>query len=191
MAAHFSPSKFFVFYQLKRHLVMLLSISIMALLVPLTPAQADENRSESFTSRFEVLTETNLGEYVSGISQRYYEQVALLRQYFQLYQQRRDPRGFNVWHLRGFTPAFSQLNAQHQLIAANNESFLADRPEQALTSIFAELKDVSVNLMVAFRDNDPEAFKTANTTVKNHNEQINSLLAKYQREHEMQELSLD
>lgn len=164
---------------------------LFAMLVPLPSVQANEETAESFVTEFTVLNEDNLAEYVSRMAQRYYEQVEILGKYFQLYQQKRDPRGFNVWHLRGFSPNFNALNDENQLIAKANEAFLAERPEKVLTTTFAELRDVSVNLMVAFRDNDPEAFKLANAKVKEHNEQIATLLRAHNSDKEIRDLSLN
>jgi len=164
---------------------------MLSLLVSIHSVQADEKKAASFASEFEALTEDNLPQYVSQMSQRYYNQVELLKKYFDLYQQRNDPRGFNVWHLRGFSPNFSMLDAENQLVAGANEEFLSERPEKALTTIFAELKDVSVNLMLAFRDNDPQAFKAANAKVEDHSAQIAALLKAHGLDKEIREISLN
>lgn len=164
---------------------------MVSLLVSIHSVHADEENMESFASEFEVLTQNNLPQYVSQMSQRYYNQVELLGKYFELYQQRNDPRGFNVWHLRGFSPNFSMLNTENQLVAVANQKFLEERPEKALTTIFAELKEVSVNLMLAFRDNDPQAFKTANAMVKEHSAQIAILLEAHGLDKEIRDISLN
>lgn len=164
---------------------------MLSLLVSIPSVHAEEKKAASFASEFEALTEDNLPQYVSQMSQRYYNQVELLGKYFDLYQQRNDPRGFNVWHLRGFSPNFSMLDAENQLVAVANQKFLAERPEKALTTIFAELKDVSVNLMLAFRDNDPQAFKAANAMVKDHSAQIAALLKAHGLDKEIREISLN
>lgn len=187
----FSAKFFFLAKLSKQSFNPLLWWFLFAMLVPLPSVQANEKTAESFVTKFTVLNEDNLAEYVSKMAQRYYEQVEILGKYFQLYQQKRDPRGFNVWHLRGFSPNFNALNDENQLIAEANEAFLAERPEKALTIIFAELRDVSVNLMVAFRDNDPEAFKLANAKVIEHNEQIATLLRAHDLDEEIRDLSLN
>jgi hypothetical protein len=169
----------------------LLGLLMLSLLVSIHSVQADEKKAASFASEFEALTEDNLPQYVSQMSQRYYNQVELLKKYFDLYQQRNDPRGFNVWHLRGFSPSFSLLDAENQLVAASNQKFLAERPEKALTTIFAELKEVSVNLMLSFRDNDPQAYKAANAMVKDHSAQIAILLESHGLDKEIRGVSLN
>tara|TARA_R100000388_G_C7235642_1_gene157649 strand:+ start:1058 stop:1672 length:615 start_codon:yes stop_codon:yes gene_type:complete len=184
-----SSGKFFRTSISRVTFIQILSLFSMLILMP--SVKANEENTESFVAEFEILTEDNLSQYVSQMSQRYYEQVELLNKYFQLYQQKNDPRGFNVWHLRGFTPNFSAINAENQLIAAANDKFLAERPEKALTTIFAELRDISVNLMVAFRDNDPQAFKLAKAKVKEHKEQIATLLKAHNLDKEIQDISLN
>lgn len=185
-------AKFFLLAKLsKQSFNPLLWWFMFAMLVPLPSVQANEETAESFVTKFTVLNEDNLAEYVSKMTQRYYEQVEILGKYFQLYQQKRDPRGFNVWHLRGFSPNFNALNDENQLITKANEAFLAERPEKVLTTTFAELRDVSVNLMVAFRDNDPEAFKLANAKVKEHKEQIATLLRAHNLDKEIRDISLN
>lgn len=192
MTVHVFSAKFFLLAKpSKQSFNPLLWWFLFAMLVPLPSVQANEETVESFVTKFTVLKEDNLAEYVSRMAQRYYEQVEILGKYFQLYQQKRDPRGFNVWHLRGFSPNFNALNDENQLITKANETFLAERPEKVLTTTFAELRDVSVNLMVAFRDNDPEAFKLANAKVKEHNEQIATLLRAHNLDKEIQDLSLN
>lgn len=188
MTIHFFSTNTFQARNLFRQILCLL---LLFSLVSLSTAQAEVEPSDAFAAEFSVLTEDNLPHYVSRMAQRYYEQVELLGKYFQLYQQRRDPRGFNVWHLKGFSPNFNTLNAQIQQVAMLNEAFLAERPEKALSSIFAGLKDVSVNLMVAFRDNDPQAFKLAKTQVQSHSAQLESLLKAHNLNHEVRQVSLD
>ncbi|WP_417550407.1 hypothetical protein [Methylophaga sp.] len=191
MTFDFLSANFFLLARESKQSFRSLLWLLVAMLVPLPSVQANEENEESFVTEFSMLTEDNLPQYVSRISHRYYEQVEMLGRYFQLYQQKRDPRGFNVWHLRGFSPKFNALNDENQLIAKANEAFLSDRPETALTTIFAELRDVSVNLMVAFRDNDPEAFKLANAKVKEHNEQIATLLRAHNLDKEIRDISLN
>jgi len=192
MTANFSSGKLFRPSSFtKKSIIQLLWLLALSLLVSMQTVKANEENTESFAAKFEVLTERNLSQYVSQMSQRYYNQVELLGKYFKLYQQKNDPRGFNVWHLRGFSPNFSMLDAENQLVAIANETFLAERPEKALTTIFGELKDVSVNLILAFRDNDPKAFKAANAQVKSHSEQVAALLKAHNLHDEIRELSLD
>lgn len=191
MTVNFYSEKFFLTSISRQSFRQLLWLFMFSLLLTIQSVQANEENTESFSSEFAVLTEDNLPQYVSRMSQRYYAQVELLNNYFQLYQQKNDPRGFNVWHLRGFTPNFSALNAENQLVAAANDKFLAERPEKALTTIFAELREISVNLMVAFRDNDPQAFKLANAKVKEHKEQIATLLKAHNLDKEIQDISFN
>lgn len=191
MTVNFYSGKFFLTSISRQSFSHLLWVFLLSLLLTLQSVQANEENTESFSSEFAVLTEDNLPQYVSSMSQRYYAQVELLSNYFHLYQQKNDPRGFNVWHLRGFTPSFNTLNDQNQQIAIANEEFLAERPEKTLSIFFAELKKVSVNLMVAFRDNDPQAFNVANTQVKSHSEQIGLLLKRHNLNNEIREISLN
>ncbi|MDO8827065.1 hypothetical protein [Methylophaga sp.] len=192
MTVNFIYKKFFLLPSLSsQSFNQILRLFLLSLIVSTHSVQANDENTESFVTEFKGLTEDNLPEYVSRMSQHYYEQVESLGNYFQLYQQKRDPRGFNVWHLRGFSPSFNALNDQSQQVATANEKFLAERPEQALSTIFAELKEVSVNLMVSFRENDPEAFKLANTKVKEHGEQIATLLKAHNLEAEIREVSLN
>lgn len=192
MTVNLSSGKFFLLHSLSRYSFgQILWLFLVLLLVSVHSVHAGEENTESLASEFEVLTENNLSQYVSQMSQRYYDQVELLGKYFKLYQQKNDPRGFNVWHLRGFTPNFSALNAENQLIAAANEKFLTDQPEKALTTIFAELREVSVNLMLAFRDNDPQAFKVANAMVQKHSAQIAILLEAHGLDKEIRQVSLN
>ena len=186
----FSVKSFLLSVTPRQAINQLMGLSFFCLMLSVPLAQANEESTESFVTEFAQLNEANLPQYVSKLSHRYYEQVALLGKYFQLYQQKRDPRGFNVWHLRGFTPSFNALNDESQQVAEANEKFLADRPEQALTAIFAELRDVSVNLMLAFRENDPQAFKAANAMVKEHGDQIAAILKTHKLNEEIREVSL-
>lgn len=191
MTVNFYSGKFFIHSISRYSFSQLLWVFLLFLLLTIQSVQANEENAESFASEFAVLTEDNLPQYVSQMSQRYYTQVELLGNYFQLYQQKNDPRGFNVWHLRGFSPNFSMLDAENQLVAVANEKFLAQRPEKTLTTIFAELKEVSVNLMVAFRDNDPQAFKAADAQVKEHKEQLAAFLKSHNLDKEVQDISLN
>lgn len=192
MAFNFSSTKSFLLPFMSRDAFgQLLGWLMISWLVSIQSVHADEKKTAAFASEFEVLTEENLPHYVSQMSQRYYDQVKLLGKYFKLYQQKNDPRGFNVWHLRGFSPNFSMLDAENHLVAVANEKFLAERPEKELTTIFAELKEVSVNLMVAFRDNDPQAFKTAKAMVNDHSAQIAILLKAHGLDKEITEISLN
>src|SRR5690554_3016125 len=154
----------------------LLALMMLTVLLSIQFVMADEEAENQLNTEFAVLNEENLTDYVSTMSQRYYEQVDLLRSYYQLYQQKYDPRGFNVWHLKGFSPKHEALNTENQHVAVMNEEFLAERPERALTTIFAELKEVSINLLLAFRENDPAAFHAANAMVKDHNQQLTVIL---------------
>jgi|TARA_R100000654_G_scaffold59132_2_gene85870 hypothetical protein len=192
MTVNFSSVKPYLLPFMSRNAFsQLIRLLMLSLLVSIPSVNAEEKKAASFASEFEALTENNLPQYVSQMSHRYYSQVELLGKYFDLYQQRNDPRGFNVWHLRGFSPNFSMLDAENQLVASANEEFLAERPEKALTTIFAELKDVSVNLMLAFRDNDPQAFKAANAKVEDHSAQIAALLKAHGLDKEIREISLN
>ncbi|ODN67700.1 hypothetical protein A9E74_00530 [Methylophaga muralis] len=186
----FSGNSFLLSLTSRQAINQLLGLFIFCLMLSIPVAQANEENTESFVTEFAELNEANLPTYVSKLSHRYYEQVELLGKYFQLYQQKRDPRGFNVWHLRGFTPSFDALNDESQQVAKTNEKFLANRPEQALSTIVAELRDVSVNLMLAFRENDPQAFKAANAMVKEHGDQIAALLKTHNLNEEIREISL-
>lgn len=192
MSVNFIYKKFFLLPSLSsQSFNQILRLFLLSLIVSTHSVQANEENTESFVTDFKVLTEDNLPEYVSRMSQHYYEQVESLGSYFQLYQQKRDPRGFNVWHLRGFSPTFNTLNDESQQVAKANEEFLTGRPEQALSTIFAELKEVSVHLMLSFRENDPEAFKLADAKVKEHGEQIATLLRSHNLETEIREVSLN
>lgn len=187
----FSGKSFLLAFTSRQAINQLVGLFIFCLLLSVPLAQASEESKESFVTEFAELNEANLPQYVSKLSHRYHEQVELLGKYFHLYQQKRDPRGFNVWHLRGFTPSFDALNDENQQIAKANENFLADRPEQALSTIFAELRDVSVNLMLAFRENDPQAFNAANAMVREHGDQLAAILKTHNLNKEIREVSLN
>lgn len=191
MTVNFFSRKFFLHLLSRQSVSKLVWLFLFSFLLSVQSVTAADVNTGSYVTEFAVLTEDNLPQYVSRMSQRYYEQVESLGNYFQLYQQKRDPRGFNVWYLRGFTPGFNTLNDENQQIAIANEEFLVERPEKTLTIIFAELKEVSVNLMVAFRDNDPQAFNAANAQVKSHSEQIAVLLKMHNLNDEIREISLN
>ncbi|AUZ85034.1 hypothetical protein [Methylophaga nitratireducenticrescens] len=175
----------------KQSAIPLVWLCLLGLFMSISSVEANDENTQAFTAEFAVLDKNNLPQYVSRMSQRYYAQVDLLNNYFQLFQQKKDPRGFNVWHLRGFLPNFSLLDAENQHVAESNENFLAERPEKELTLIFTELKEVSVNLMVSFRENDPEAYKAASTQVKSHIKQLTEILKTHHLGDEIRESSLN
>lgn len=164
---------------------------LLAVLFSTQSAMANEDVATQFSTEFRVLNEDNLGNYVATVSQQYYRQLELLRHYFQFYQQKHDPRGFNVWHLKGFLPEFEAFNTAQQRVAADNQHFLAGHTAKALATMFAELREISVNLLLALREGDPAAYHAARTMIKEHGEKLATILKEHQLEESIREISLD
>lgn len=136
------------------------------------------------------LTADNLPQFVSQISADYYHQLQSLVDYYQLYQQKRDPRGFNVWHLRGFRPAFTTQNNYYQQLT-NNAEALKGQPAAELPAAFDAVGKIATQLMVSFRENDPAAYQQAEDLMAENNALVASQLEQYQLSDEIRNISFD
>lgn len=185
------PPSFFLFRKSAKVLYKLLIPLLLTVLFSTQLAVANEDTAAQFSTEFRVLNEDNLGNYVATVSQQYYRQLELLRHYFQLYRQKHDPRGFNIWHLKGFLPEFETFNRAQQHVAADNQYFLTGHTAKTLATMFAELREVSVNLLLALREGDPAAYHAASVMVKEHGEQLTTILREHQLEEHIRDISLD
>lgn len=135
------------------------------------------------------VTTDNLPAFVSQLSEDYYQQLTSLIDFYQLYQQKRDPRGFNVWHLRGFSPAFGERQAyyDHLLNSADPDSQAA---VANLVNVFNDLGSIATQLMVSFRDNDPAAYQQAKLLIRDNNVLLAQQLKQYQQDSTISEINL-
>ncbi|MEX1201502.1 MAG: hypothetical protein WEB02_11995 [Methylophaga sp.] len=147
--------------------------------------QADQPASD-----LKQVTADNLPAFVSQLSNDYYQQLESLVNYYQLYQQKRDPRGFNVWHLRGFSPTFSE----HQNYYRELQDSAASETQQTVASlvgVFNDLGTISTQLMVSFRDSDPAAYQQAKTLTRENNAFLAKQLEEYQLDGEIRDITLN
>lgn len=132
----------------------------------------------------------NLPQFVSQLSNDYYQQLESLVTYYQLYQQKRDPRGFNVWHLRGFSPAFKEQQTYYQNLLATASAETQPTAEK-LVAIFNALDTISTQLMISFRENDPVAYQQAQALVSDNNALLAAQLKQFALEAEIREINLN
>lgn len=132
----------------------------------------------------------NLPQFVSQLSGDYYQQLESLVTYYQLYQQKRDPRGFNVWHLRGFTPALKAQQTYYQGLLETATPETRTTAEQLVT-IFNALDTISTQLMISFRENDPAAYQQAKTLIKDNNALLADKLKQFSLEAEIRDINLN
>lgn len=191
MTLHPAFSSHFYFSKPAKTLYMLVIPLLLVFFFSTQSAIANEETTTQLSTEFSVLNESNLSNYVAAVSQQYYRQAELLHHNFQFYQQKRDPRGFNVWHLKGFSPEYQAFNTALQDVATNNQKFLAGRSAEALTTIFAELRGVSINLLIALRESNLTAYHEAKAVIKEHEAQLATILREHQLEENIRDVSLD
>lgn len=146
------------------------------------PIYADENDIQQ-------ITESNMAELTSQVADDYYNQLESLVTFYKLYQQKRDPRGFNVWHLRGFTPNYSAQSSYYQTLLASAPAEIENA--KAAIDAFNAVGTIASQLMIAFRDNNADAYANAVSLVETNNEVIASLLAEYGNEDAARQISLN
>lgn len=161
-------------------------LSLLVLLFFSQTLSAADNKA----SDLQQITADNESQLVSQIGSDYYQQLESLVNFYQLYQQKRDPRGFNVWHLRGFSPAFNERQAYYQelLATAAPESLTT---AEKIVAIFDALETISTQLMISFRENDPAAYQQAKTLIAENNDAMAKLLAQYQHEADIRTINLN
>ncbi len=147
-------------------------------------------QAEQPTSDLKQVTADNLPVFVSQLSHDYYQQLESLVNYYQLYQQKRDPRGFNVWHLRGFSPAFSAQQSYYQGLQDSAASE-TQQTVASLVGIFNDLDTISTQLMVSFRDSDADAYQQAKTLASDNNAYLAKQLKAYQLDGEIRDITLN
>lgn len=133
----------------------------------------------------------NLPQFVSQISDDYYQQLESLLNFYQLYQQKRDPRGFNVWHLRGFSPVFSERQQYYQVL---QDSAASEETQPTVTSLvagFNHLGTIATKLMVAFRDSNPDAYQQAKALISENNALFSQQLKQFQLDSEIRDIRLN
>ena len=139
---------------------------------------------------FQQINTDNLPQFVSQISDDYYQQLESLLNFYQLYQQKRDPRGFNVWHLRGFSPAFSERQQYYQAL----QDSAASETQPTVTSLvdaFNHLGTIATQLMVAFRDSNPDAYQQAKALISENNALFAQQLKQFQLNSEIRDIGLN
>lgn len=174
----------------QRPLIAIITITVAALF--LSSLSHAEQRTDAITQLETIgtLNEDNLANYVTIVSEDFYQQQQLLAEYFKVYQQKKDPRGFNVWHLRGYLPQFRELNQAHQEFAMENATFLAGQSEYSLLESIAALEAISTRLMIAMRENDPETYHAAFELNTQHSDLIAEALTRHQLDENIQHISL-
>lgn len=173
----------------QRTLIVLMAITVNALFLS-NISYAEQQSNTTNLATIGTLNDENLSTYVSIVSEDFYQQQQLMKDYFKLYQQKKDPRGFNVWHLRGYLPQFRELNQAHQEFAMENAAFLADQLENSLVESIAALEPISSRLMVAMRENDPATYHAAFELNTQHSDLIAEALKRHQLEDNIQHISL-
>ncbi|HET8808549.1 MAG TPA: hypothetical protein VFM76_09225 [Methylophaga sp.] len=162
----------------------LLALTVLALTGPSLQA------CEQQTTDLQQINTANLPQFVSQISADYYQQLESLLKYYELYQQKRDPRGFNVWHLRGFSPALAKQQAYYQQLQATASAESQPTVEKLIT-VFNELDTISTQLMVSFRENNPAAYQQAKTLITDNNAFLATQLKEYQLDDEIRDITLN
>ncbi|MDT8311553.1 MAG: hypothetical protein RQ732_08925 [Methylophaga sp.] len=147
-------------------------------------------QAEQPASDLKQVTADNLPAFVNQLSNDYYQQLESLVNYYQLYQQKRDPRGFNVWHLRGFSPAFTERQSYY-LELQDNAATETQQTVASLVEVFNDLDAISTQLMVSFRENDPAAYQQAKTLVNDNNAFLTKQLEAYQLDSEIREITFN
>lgn len=147
--------------------------------------QADQPASD-----LKQVTADNLPAFVSQLSKDYYQQLESLINYYQLYQQKRDPRGFNVWHLRGFSPVFSEQQSYYQELQDRAASE-TQQTVASLVDVFNDLGAISTQLMVSFRDSDLTAYQQAKTLTCENNAFLAKQLEEYHLDSEIRDITLN
>lgn len=132
----------------------------------------------------------NLPQFVSQFGGDYYQQLESLVTYYQLYQQKRDPRGFNVWHLRGFTPVLKAQQTYYQDLLETATPETQTTTEQLVT-IFNALDTISTQLMISFRENDPAAYQQAQALINDNNALLAEKLKQFSLEAEIRDINLN
>lgn len=161
-------------------------LAVTSLLLMSQSLHAGEQQADDL----QKVTADNQPEFVSQISSDYYQQLESLLHFYQLYQQKRDPRGFNVWHLRGFTPTYQQRQQYYQDLVASAEPESKPHTNSMLV-VFNSLETISTQLMVSFRDNNPAAYHQAKTLVSENNALLTEQLKQFQLDNEIREISLN
>ncbi len=145
--------------------------------------------SDQQQSDLHQINTDNLPQFVSQISSDYYQQLTSLIKYYELYQQKRDPRGFNVWHLRGFSPALTARQTYYQQLQATASAETRATVDE-LVNVFNELDTISTQLMVSFRENDPAAYQQAKTLITDNNVLLANQLKPFELDNEIGEINL-
>lgn len=158
-------------------------------LVGLALVGSSLHASEQQTADLQQINAENLPQFVSQISSDYYQQLDTLLKYYELYQQKRDPRGFNVWHLRGFSPAITARQTDYQQLQATASAEIQATVDKLVT-VFNELDTISTQLMVSFRENDPAAYQQAKTLITDNNALLANQLKAFKLDNEIREINL-
>lgn len=167
-------------------LFLLLSGLVFSLTLP---AHAEVETTE--ITELDDLTDNTLDAYVLTLSRDFYNQQQILADFFRLYQAKRDPRGFNVWYVRGFMPDFTALKSIHQDYVDRNAALLHNHPEGNLIDSFAALEIIASRLMTAVRENDPVMFQMAQSLNQEHSEIIASALTRHGLSDEIRDITLN
>lgn len=174
----------------QRSLITFITVAVAALFLSSLSYAEQKTDAATQLETIGTLNEDNLSNYVTIVSEDFYQQQQLMADYFKLYQQKKDPRGFNVWHLRGYLPQFRALNEAHQDYAKENAGFLADQPENTLVESIAALEAISTRLMIAMRENDPATYHAAFELNTQHSDLIAEALTRHQLDENIQHISL-
>jgi len=161
----------------------LLAITSMVLMSQTLQAEESDNELNQVTA-------DNLPAFVNQLSNDYYQQLESLVNYYQLYQQKRDPRGFNVWHLRGFSPAFNERFSYYQNLQ-DNAATETQQTVASMVEVFNDLDTISTQLMVSFRDSDQAAYQQAKTLTSENNAFLAKQLEEYQLNGEIRDITLN
>lgn len=160
-------------------------LAVTGLLVVSQTSQATQQ-----TDDLQEINTDNISQLVSQVGRDYYQQLDSLVKYYQLYQQKRDPRGFNVWHLRGFSPSFNERQSYYQDLlstASADAQLTADNT----VAIYSAVGTIARQLMIAFRDSDPEAYQLAVALIDENNALMATQLKQFQREAEVRTILLN
>jgi len=174
----------------QKALLTLIAVAVGVLFISnMTHAEQNTKSTTDFEA-IGTLNEDNLSTYVALVGEDFYQQQQLIADYFKLYQQKQDERGFNVWHLRGYMPQFRTLNQAHQDFAAANATFLAEKPENNLVDSISALETISSRLMIAMRENDPASYQAAFELNKQHTDLVAEALTRHQLDEHIQHIPL-
>lgn len=161
-------------------------LAVTGLLMVSQTSQATQTQTDDLQ---EINTD-NLSQLVSQVGSDYYQQLDSLVKYYQLYQQKRDPRGFNVWHLRGFSPSFNERQSYYQDLLSTASADAHPIADNTI-AIYSAVGTIAKQLMIAFRDSNPESYQQAVALIDENNNLMATHLKQFQREAEVRTIQLN